>query len=419
MKKQLLITIMLVGMTALAQAQIVQTLNLKNGSVLNGYMKSQKPGEQCVFTSENAFIVIEGKSIKEIKPRKTAYTKLSDAWKRWAEENEVFYGVGDGREMTLSTLVDNNGHIINDVYILEKGEVVKYVEFSAHDYSLKWDEIASIEYAKRPNTQLSGLNRSFTVKKGNTQRTVSGQCLKEIPSGLIYLLEDDGVVESFAMNDLVKDNTIKNNPNQGLFEQTQLLDEIILKNGTSHKGIVTERNYEDALTYFLITERNNGVEFTTSIKMNEVAEFRKVKNIEFKQVQDILLKEGDVVVNREEVTLVELVEQDDHFEIMNDTASLKLTGEKLPMDLVVEANFKDNKETQNWMLIKARKVEKNKKKVEHYEFDYADLVKNVLLPIELVTSMNNTTKYAYDIKEKGLYVFFNKSTKKAVLIEVD
>ena len=47
------------------------------------------------------------------------------------------------------------------------------------------------------------------------------------------------------------------------------------------------------------------------------------------------------------------------------------------------------------------------------------MVKNSLSPVEVVTSMNNTTKFAYDIKEKGLYVFFNKSNKKAVLIEVD
>lgn len=419
MKKNVLFAILFVSMAAFAQAQIVQTLNLKNGSVLNGYMKSQKPGSDCVFASDNAVIVMEGVKVKEIKPRKVAYITLSDAWKKWAEDNEVLYGVGDGREMTLSTLIDDKGNIIRDVYVLEKGESVKYVEFTSHDYPLKWEEIASIEYAKRPKTQLSGLNRSFTVKKGNVLKTVSGQCIKEKPEGLVYLLEDDGVVESIAMSDIVKDNSIKNNPSQNLFEQSPLLDEIVLKNGTVHKGIVTERNYEDALSYFLLTSQNNGVEFTTSLKMDDVAEFRKVVNPEFKQVQDILLKGGDMVVNREEVVLVPLTEQDNHFEIMSDTTKYVLKGDKLPLDLIVEANFMDNKEIQNWMLLKTRKVEKTKKIAEHYEFDYADMVKNVLQPTELVTSMNNTTKFVFPIKEKGLYVFFNKSSRKAVLIGVE
>ena len=56
---------------------------------------------------------------------------------------------------------------------------------------------------------------------------------------------------------------------------------------------------------------------------------------------------------------------------------------------------------------------------EHHVFNYADMVKNSITPVEVVTSMNHTTKFAYNIKEKGLYVFFNKSTKKAVLIEVE
>ncbi len=418
MKKKVSFAILFVSMAAFAQAQIVQTLNLKNGSVLNGYMKSQKPGSQCVFASENAVIVMDGKLVKQIQPHKTAYTILSDTWKQWAEANEVLYGIGDGREITLCNLVDAQGRLIKDVYVLEKGEIVKYVEFATRDYPLNWDEVASIEYAKRPKTQLSGLNRSFTVKKGNTVKTATGQCIKENPEGIVYLLEDDGVVESFAMGDIVKDNSIKNNPNQSLFEQSQLLDEIVLKNGSVLKGIVTERNYEDALSYFLLTRRNNGVEFTTSIKMDEVAEFRKTKNADFKSIQDILLKVGDIVVNRKEVKLVEIRELDNHFEIVTDTAKLTLKGEKLPAGLTVETNFKDNKEAQNWLLIKARKVEKTKKIAEHHEFDYADMVNNVIQPDELTTTMNNTTKFRYKVAASGLYVFFNKATKKAVLIEV-
>ena len=419
MKKKLLFGLLLMGIAATMQAQFVQTLTLKNGSVLNGYMKSQQPGSNCVFFSEKAVVVMEGTAVESITPKKVSYTALSDDWKQWAEENEVLYGLGDSREMTLSTITDTKGNKIKEVYILEKGQAVKYVEFTAHDYPLNWDEIASIEYVKRPNTLLSGLNRAFTVKTDGVPRSVTGQCLKETPDAIIYLLEDDGVVESFAMTDIVKDNSIKNNPNQSLFEQSALLDEIVMKNGTVHQGIVTERNYEVEPYYFLLTSLNGGVEYTTSLKLNDVAEFRKKPNPDFKAVYDILLKEGDLVVNREEVAFVTLVEADNHFEIANDTASLKLQTETLPLDLTVEAHFKEGKMAQDWLLIKARKVEKTKKTTEHYEFDYADMVKNSIAPTEVVTSMNQTTKMTYKIAEKGLFVFFNKSTKEAVLITVE
>ena len=111
---------------ASAKAQVVQTLNLKNGSVLYGFTKNQKPGSNIIFSSEKAIIVMEGKSVKEIIPRKVGYKTLSDEWKHWAEENEVLYGLGDSREMTLSTVVDASGRTVSDVYILEKGQHVKY-----------------------------------------------------------------------------------------------------------------------------------------------------------------------------------------------------------------------------------------------------------------------------------------------------
>ncbi len=418
MKTPLFLGILLMGVAVMGQAQIVQTLTLKNGSVLNGYMKSQQPGSSCVFFSEKAVVVMDGTAVQAITPKKVSYTALSDAWRQWAEDNEVLYGLGDSREMTLSTITDKQGRNISEVYVLEKGQAVKYVEFTAHDYPLNWDEIASIEYVKRPNTLLSGLNRSFTVKTGGTPRTVAGQCLKETPDAIVYLLEDDGVVESFAMTDIVKDNSIKNNPNQSLFGQSALLDEIVLKNGTVHQGIVTERNYEAEPYYFLLTSQNGGVEYTTSLKMSDVAEFRKKPNPDYQPVYDILLKEGDMVVNREETTLVQLTEQDNRFELSNDTTWLNLKAGQLPFALTVESNFKDNKSSQDWLLIKARKVEKTKKKAGHYEFDYADMIKSSLAPTETVTSMNNTTKMAYQVAEAGVYVFFNKNTRMAITMEI-
>lgn len=362
---------------------------------------------------------MEGKSVKEIIPRKVGYKTLSDEWKHWAEENEVLYGLGDSREMTLSTVVDASGRTVSDVYILEKGQHVKYAEFSRRDYSLDWSDIVSIEYAKRPNTLLSGVNRSLTVKSGNMSKTVIGQCLKEIPGVSTYLLEEDGVVESFDMNDIIKDNSIKNNPNQSIFEQSPLLDEIQMKNGSVYKGIVTERNYEENLNYFLITSLNGDVEYTTSLKMADVAEFRKLPNPDFKQVFDILLRPGDLVVNRNEVEKVKLTESNDKFEIKPDMKRLDLKRKGASLDLDVESNFKNNRDVQNYLLIRTHKITNDKKKTDYYEFSYADMIKSSLSPNEIVTSMNNTTKLSYFVNSPALYVLFNKETKEAVLINVE
>lgn len=419
MRKQLLMIALLAFSVVASKAQVVQTMNLKNGSVLYGYTRSQKPGSNCVFASERAVIVMDGKTVKEIIPRKVSYKSLSDEWKHWAEENEVLYGLGESREMTMSTIVDDKGRTISDVFILEKGQAVKYVEFTKHDCPLEWSDIVSIEYVKRSNTLLSGINRSLTVVEGNMSRTVIGQCLKEIPGKTAYLLEEDGVVESFDINSVVKDNSIKNNPNQTIFEQSPLLDEIQMKNGTVYKGIVTERNYENNMDYFIITSLNAGAEYTTSLKIEDVAEFRKLPNPDYKPVYDILLRPGDLVVNRNEVEIVKLQEEDDNFYISPDRKRLTLKRKGSSMNLEVESNFKNNRDVQNYMLIKTRKVTNDKKKKEYYEFSYIDMIKASIPSVEIVTSMNNTTKMIYHINVPALYVLFNKETKESVLINIE
>jgi filamentous hemagglutinin family protein len=49
-----------------AKAQIVQTMNLKNGSVLHGYLKSQKTNGNIVFYAEKAEIIVDGQKVKNI-----------------------------------------------------------------------------------------------------------------------------------------------------------------------------------------------------------------------------------------------------------------------------------------------------------------------------------------------------------------
>ena len=221
------------------------------------------------------------------------------------------------------------------------------------------------------------------------------------------------------MNDIIKDNSIKNNPNQSIFEQSPLLDEIQMKNGSVYKGIVTERNYEENLNYFLITSLNGDVEYTTSLKMADVAEFRKLPNPDFKQVFDILLRPGDLVVNRNEVEKVKLTESNDKFEIKPDMKRLDLKRKGASLDLDVESNFKNNRDVQNYLLIRTHKITNDKKKTDYYEFSYADMIKSSLSPNEIVTSMNNTTKLSYFVNSPALYVLFNKETKEAVLINVE
>lgn len=410
MKNHLIIIALAVGFMLPAKAQIVQTMKLENGSELHGYMKSQKPGSACTFHAEEATIVLDGAKVKTINGKKVAYNSLPEEWKHYADENGT---LDKKREMNLSTV--DTGAIINDVFVLEQGRTVKYVELK-HDYILHWDEIASVEYAPRDEMLITGINHTYKMKDGHQ---VSGQCIMEIPGETATILREDGVKESVEKNDIVKDNFIKNNPNQSIFEQSKLLDEIRMKDGFVYTGIIIEQNYEKSPYFFIMTMMSGDVETTASLRMKDVAEYGKIVNPDYKEVRDVQLNTGQILVNGNEAELVKLTEQSNGYVIAPDAKRVTLKQEGHDFVVCIQANFKDEKEAKDNYFIKTRKYEKDKKRFGWNYFKYKDLIESSIQPDEIGTSMNNTTTASYKVSTKGVYVFYNSNTKKAVVIVVE
>ena len=414
MKRTLMIIALAAGFMLPAKAQIVQTMNLKDGSVMHGYLKSQKAGNSIVFFAEEAVVVMDGQKVRNISGKKISFNNLSDEWKHYAEENEL---LDKKRELTLSSI--DTGNMISNVLILEQGKMMKYVELK-HDYALRLTDVASVEYAPRDEMLLTGINRIMTVKSGGVVRTFTGQCIKEDPGAVTYLLKEDGVVESIDMGDLMKDNSVKNNPIQPLFEQSKLLDEIRTKDGSVYTGIITERNYELANYCFVITMKTGDVESTQTVWMENVSEICKLPNPDYKEVRDILLNLGQIMVNRNEVEQETLNEKEGMFVVAPAMKRLALKMDGRELDIVVEANFKNDKDASDNYFIKTKPFSnKDKKRKDCFYFTYRDMIESALAPIETSTSMNNTTKISYKVKDKGVYVFYNTNTKKAVVIVVE
>ena len=414
MKRALMVLALAGGFMLTAKAQIVQTMNLKDGSVMRGYLKCQKGGNNIVFFAEEAVVVMDGQKVRNISGKKVPFNSLPDEWKHYVGKNEL---LDRKRELTLSSI--DTGNMISNVLILEQGKVMKYVELK-HDYALRLTDVASVEYAPRDEMQLTGINRIMTVKKVGVVRTLTGQCIKEEPGAVTYLLKEDGVVESIDIDDLIKDNSIKNNPNQPLFEQSKLLDEIRTADGKVYTGIITERNYELANYCFVITMKTGDVESTQTIWMENVNEICKLPNPDYKEVRDIQLNPGQIMVNRNEVEQESMNEKDGKFVVVPTMKRLTLKMESKELDVDVEANFRSEKEAADNYFIKTKQFsKKDKKRRDSFYFTYRDMVESALAPIETSTSMNNTTKISYKVKDRGVYVFYNTTTKKAVVIVVE
>lgn len=410
------LTILLQG-TLVANATIVQKLFLKNGSELEGYISMQRPGENFTFTTERAIIHMADTNVQSIVPQEISIKDLSAEWVKWAEQNDAFIGIGDNRKLLLNDIITKNNTTIKRVRILERGAKIKYLEIGNNNYSLNWNAIALIKIEKRPKTALSGIDRTYKTIDG---REFTGQYVEEVPGQTLSLYrETDEVVEVFKTTDVVKYSMHKINPKQTIFEQSELLDIIRLKNGSLMKGIIIEQNFNDKQPSeaYLLLQMESGI--TQSIKLADIEEYRKETNQQYRPKFDILLNEGELVINRQPTNILYVKEQDNHILIPQDTCLVSIKAQKGETLIVIETRFAPAKQTQSLDIVKVKEFATRKKKDSFRGFSFEDIVKNNIQPIRVETSINQTTRFEYNISEKGVYVIYDPQEKTAIPFKLE
>ncbi len=413
--KTLLFGFALIAGLATASAQDNLTVVLKDGTELTGYISRQRPGENFTFTTAKATVLLPSKDVKSIVDSDVNITSLSSEWKEWAEKNDAYDGTGNTRTLLLSDIITNNGSI-NRVRVLEKGAKVRYLELTPNTYSLNWDTIEVVRADKRPKLMLSGVNRRYKLASG---MEYEGQYIEEVPGETMSLLRDNGVIEVFNTEEVMKDIRFKINPNQTLLEQSDLIDIVQMKNGSSHRGVIFERNYSesDEITNdYLLIQLDNGT--TMSLNLADIIEYRKEKNPDYKPVTDIELADEEAAINRNMGMLISTEEVSGIVTV--DTDSLKITiPSNIPQSITAEFNM-DNAAAQQLKLIRIRKYQDKKGKSTYYGFTFEDMVKNAVLPKSVETSVNGISKLEYILPngDFGIYGIYNPLTNKIIIFKI-
>lgn len=413
--KALLFSFALIAGLATASAQDNLTVVLKDGTELTGFISRQRPGENFTFSTSKAVVLLPNKDVKSIVDNEVKFNALSPEWQKWAEDNDAFDGVGNNRTLLLSDIITNKG-AINRVRVLEKGAKVRYLELSPNTYSLSWDTIEVVRADKRPKLLLSGINRRYKLASG---MEYEGQYVEEVPGETMSLLRDNGVVEVFKTEEVMKDNRFKINPNQTLLEQSDLIDIVQMKNGSSYRGVIFERNYSesDEITNdYLLIQLDNGT--TMSLNLAEIVEYRKEKNPSYNPVTDIELGDGEASINRNISTLISTKEISGIVTV--DTDSLKISiPSGLHQSITAEFNM-DNSKAQQLKLIRIKKYQDKKGKNIYYGFTFEDMVKSAILPKSVETSVNGISKLEYTLPNGGfdIYGVYNPLTNKIIIFKI-
>ena len=411
MRKILSILVLALSFAGAADAVVVQKIFLKNGSVLSGYIQRQDNNGNMFIRSDNAIICLKSKDATISNEKNYNIKDLNKAWVDWAEKNDEFEGVGDNRTLLLADIT-TKAKSVTKVRVLERGEVVKYLEMTPNTYQIPWKDVISIKGEKRSKTALSGINRIYQLKSG---MEFEGQYAEENDS-VITLYLNNGVRQSFKIDDMVKCTFRPINPNQDIFAQSELLDIVKTKNGTETKGIIIERNYtsdKDSENYYLVQQQSGAIQ---SIKISDVLETRKEENPQYDPKFDILLKEGEVVINRQEVVLAKIKEEGD--KIVFDSLNNKVVIAKDPNNntkVTVEYRTANASNLETYQVVRVTKATEKRRRetVSYYYFSYRDLVNATIRPVSLETSVNHTTKAEYIVGGEGVFALYDAQSRKA------
>lgn len=388
-----------------------QTIVLKNGTELSGYIQRQDANGNITFYSESAIVVLNGNDITITNEKNYRLSELNEAWISWAEENGAFSGSGNNRSLLLCD-VNTKEKSVTKVRVLEKGITVKYIELSSNTYHVEWKDVVAITGNRRPNNVLSGINRVYKLNNGVE---FEGEFAEETDSTLSLFLAN-GMIQSFKIDDVVKYTYRTINPDQSLFEQCELLDIVRTKDGET-KGIIIEQNYitnKDSVNYLLLQQENGSI---NSFKISDIIETKRELNPKYAPKFDILLDDDEIVINRMETESIGVKENGDF--LVLDSLSNKVVIDREKNDMVnVTLEYKDisNSNVEKYKLVKVIRSVVKKRPV--YYFSYRDLVNTDYRPVNMETSINHTTKveYKFIVNKDGnnIFAFYDPKSKRAI-----
>lgn len=427
--KKILFIITFAVTCAIANATIVQTVYLKNGTILSGYIQQQDKNDNITFNSEFATICVNGKNASTTE-RVYKVNELDKKWVEWAEKHDAFVGTGDARTLTLNEIIFDNNSTLADsvashngkeknfesdfklrrasvvkVKVLEKGINIKYLELTPNIYTFNWSDVESIKANRRSKTALSGIDRTYQLQNG---QEISGQYAGESYNTL-SLYTSEGMIETIEIDNVSKYFYKGINPNQNIFEQSELIDVVRTKNSGTFRGIIVERNFTEGNNYLVLQQKAGSSQM---LKFSDVAEYSKEPNSEYHPKYDIILKQGEVFINR----------------IAADSVGVKKVGSTLVLDKIntdisvpkggdvtqvaVEYYNPKHLSSEHLILVKIDKKTEKKNNVYSFSTDIYDMQKYSAISVE--TSVNHTTKVVYNLPGQGVFAIYDQTTRQAM-----
>lgn len=406
-KLHFIVTIIICA-SANVYAQNVEQIQMKSGSVVEGYIAEQKPGKHITIQTTKATIVVSSDSLQNRVIERVALESLSAEWREWAETNNKYVENKGVKQLELSTLEFSNCRYAN-VYILEKGSIIKFLDLTPGQYKFAWGDMYRTVKSRRPGNLFSGLKEVLVL---NDNSKVVGQIIEQFPGKDLKIATEKGEVLSFKFSQVKQIKTEKLTEKLELWSQIQLLDKITVKGETSELvGFISSRT----LGKELVIAFEDGSKRV--IKQDQVTSYAKIPNDKYVEVYDRVLKDGEILLNGEPAYLVSLQSQGQYI-LLGETVSAQMA---LGDTICVEAKMANVNIPMTLVKSHTEYIPspngKKKKKTPWPVITYQDLVQSQIEVSRVVTPLGNI-KLSFVAEEPGDYVLYIQGMNEYIVVNV-
>lgn len=451
MKPTIISTAVLAACALLAPAAKATDFYLNDGSVLSGFIEYQPLKNDTIITIEatKGYMIVPEKEaqitkssrefVKESKLSEKFGEGLGAEWAKWANENNGWDMQGNTRGLYFADVRDNRlQHVFSNVHLIGTGSKVTFMFMNPTPVNLNINPNNLVKRVNEPRSPLtlSGEKRLYHFNGFD----IEGQLIEINSDGTYSVLQEDGLMRSFNKKDIKSMEIFAFNPDQPFNEQFDYIDEILTDDKRTHSGIIVYQDFKDGTIRIHEEEK--------PIKLKEIVAFRKHINRDKRILKDVDLAPGKLLFNNVESSKWLSVKEIDQIIIIEPAVMPDSLWVRVPMPtdhtLDVYAHFREGENALQWELVKLRQSPtdlrsdtnitdylksklgedfvkqnlKDMKMVSVYGFTYADIVTRALTPTISPVSRNNVTKITYRSMTPGKYVLYNKSTKKAIILDI-
>ena len=298
MRRIILTMSLFIGLSCMAQDKPYEKVYLKNGTIVEGYISSQEPGESMEVTPSWVEVTLPDSKVRIQDKEEVALSSLSKEWQKWAKTNSDKVHNNNGTKcLNLSNLKYSEpsewARFKKQVMVIKHRDgFVKFVtpckDGNNDPIEVYPDTVVKIERSAREENLLSGIVDVITTSK----RKYDGQIIEIVPGKTITILGTNGSRSKINSRDILSQGREFLRKNQDWKQQVQYLD-VIRDESNVYEGVIVNQTYnseKNTLTIKLL----NGSEET--IDLAGVKSLNKKLNKAYKPIIRSLLKSNEVSI---------------------------------------------------------------------------------------------------------------------------